>query len=586
MRADKVEVISMEPEVLQPVGRTERMEAYPYIRAIDMMSSNSYIISSEDQLALIDPGGLDDQTDRLMEVLFDLYDKSPRPLVVYLTHIHADHSFQLNRRDLFEGFEQAALAVQERGALALERGSPDMTLSRLLGKRIDPISPEIRLLSSEDLRDRGPRLLTLDDGMNIKYATESINIGEGLILNSQRVEMGAKDQLEIFHLPGHSPDSVAVRAGDVLILGDLLFASNPGVAGIPGWSREDQMKSIRRALWILEERDIRICCPGHGKPMDVETVKTTLVRLQRYTESLAEIAVIDHDWARRAADYSHEALREMERLFTIITGRLILVSSLLEDLEEEGAARDAEALVDAAAVDRLFSTIHDHLSSHGADGILDIELVHRAGQTVGRLERIFERKRFEGLFEDHLLRRAERLLNDYTVTYRGFRPYQNLSPMDINKVVAASLEAFRRKPYDEEAILEAETDEEYLRALRARISHVNLSDRADLVFERTDDLPQVLMDCERFSDLVIDLLERLVAARAERIAVRTSKSGDSVSASISGSGPKLVNPFREAELRFLQRSISLCGGTLVGGREEVRGDPEISVRFFSEEKAP
>gem|GEM_PF-5931455 len=39
-------------------------------------SSNSTIISSEDQIAITDPGGLDDLTDRLMEVLFDLYDRS------------------------------------------------------------------------------------------------------------------------------------------------------------------------------------------------------------------------------------------------------------------------------------------------------------------------------------------------------------------------------------------------------------------------------------------------------------------------------------------------------------------------------
>ncbi|GEM_PF-1370891 len=95
----------------------------------------------------------------------------------------------------------------------------------------------------------------------------------------------------------------------------------------------------------------------------------------------------------------------------------------------------------------------------------------------------------------------------------------------------------------------------------------------------------VLIDVERFSDLVIDLLERLVAARAEKIAVRTFKSSDSVSASIWGQGLKLINPLREPELKFLQRSISLCGGMLVEGREE-RGAPAISVRFFSEGKAP
>ena len=570
---------------MQPVGRTKKTEVYPYIRAIDMMSSNSYIISSENQLALIDPGGLDDQTDRLMEVLFNLYDKSPRPLLVYLTHIHADHSFQLNRRDLLECFDQAALAVQEQGALALERGDPDMTLSRLLGKRIDPISPEIKLLSKSDLKARVRRRLTLDNGVTFEHETLSRRIGDGLTINSQNVQMGGIDQLEIFHTPGHSPDSVIIRIGDTLVLGDLLFASNPGIAGIPGWSRDDLIESIQKVLWILEARDIRICLPGHGRPMDAETVKRTLVKLREYTESLGDIAIIDHDWTKLAADYSVEALREMERLFTIITGRLVLVSGILEDLEEDCASKDIEALVDTAAVDDLFTSIHDRVLSHRADGILDMELVHRVGQVVGKLERIFERKRFEGLFEDHLLRRAERLLNDYTVMYRGFRPYQNLSLEDLNSVVAASLESFRCKPYDEKAILDAKTDEEYLRALKARISHVNLSGRADIAFKVASELPPVSIDIERFSDLVIDVLERLVAARAEKIVVMTFKSGEMVMASISGEGSKLINPFRETELKFLQRSISLCGGTLVEGRKGWVA-PVISVGFFSMGKSP
>jgi glyoxylase-like metal-dependent hydrolase (beta-lactamase superfamily II) len=572
----------MESEILQPVGRTEKTEVYPYIRAIDMMSSNSYIISSEDQLALIDPGGLDDQTDQLMEVLFNLYDKSPRPLMVYLTHIHADHSFQLNRRDLLECFDQAALAVQERGALALERGDPDMTLSRLLGKKIDPISPEIELLSKSDLKARVQRRLTLDNGVTFEYETLSRRIGDGLTINSQNVQMGGRDQLEIFHTPGHSPDSVSIRIGDTLILGDLLFASNPGVAGIPGWSRDELMASIEKALWILDNRNIRICCPGHGRPMDTETVKRTLVRLHKYTGSLEDdIAVIDHDWAKLTADYSHTALRELDRLFTIITGRLILTSSVLEDLEETEAARDAEGLVDAVAVDEIFSLMDRHLSRHGADEMLDIELVLSAGKTVGTLERIFEKKRVEGLFEDHLLRRVERLLNDYTVTFRGFQPYQNLSPKDLNSVISASLEVFRHKPYNEDAILAAETEEEYLQALRARILHVNLAERANFVFNRAEDLPEVLIDADRFSDLVIDVLERLVAARSMEIAIETVRHCGSVSASISGTGPKLVNPFREAELKFLQRSMSLCGGTLVEG-SKVGSAPGISMSFFSE----
>ena len=569
----------MESKILQPVSGTHRMELYPYIRTVDMLSSNSYIISSEEQLSLIDPGGVDDQGERLAEVLTGLYDGNPRPIVVYLTHVHVDHSLQLCRRDLFRGFDQVGVAVQEEGGLALEGCEPDMTLSRLLGKKIDPISSDIRLLSSRDLREPCRRRLRLDCGMTIEYETEKWEISPGLALASQRIPVGGRDQIEVFHTPGHSPDSVCIRAGDVLFLGDLLLASNPAVAGIPGWSRTELMSSIRKVLWILGDRKIRVCCPGHGRPMDAATVERTLERLYQYTESLNDLALIDQDWAKETADYSHEALREMERLLTIIAGRLVLLSSVLEDLGEEEAAADIERLLDGAALDDLLACAHRHLLSHESAGILDIEMVHKAGHIVGKLERVFERERVKGLLEDHLMRRAERLVNDYMVTFRGFRPHQMVNYGDINGIVEESVDQFRKKPFDEDAILEAETEEEYLEALKARISHVNLSDRIEIALDMEGGLPDPLIDGERFSDLVIDLTERLAASRAERIVLSTKGCGDSVVFGIFGSGPKIKNPFREAEMKYLERSISLCGGVPVGGPG---GDvePKIAVRFF------
>jgi glyoxylase-like metal-dependent hydrolase (beta-lactamase superfamily II) len=569
----------MESEIFHKIGEAERLELYPYIRKIDMMSSNSYIISSSGQIGLIDPGGLDVQMDRLMEVIRHLYDERPRPVVVYLTHVHADHSFELCRSSIFEDFDRVAVAVQAEGARSLERGDPKMTLSHLLRKEISPISPEVTLLSLGDLTKPVRRRLDLGRGAALEYETASLGIGGGIVLNSQRMDLGAGDALEIYRTPGHSPDSICIRAGDVLFLGDLLLASNPGVAGLPGWSREDQMESIRRILWVLERGEVRLCYPGHGRPLNVETTRRTLLQLLQYTESLGQV-LIDEGWAKEAADNSTITIQELERLFTIIGGRLILISSVLEDLEEGDAAGDAEALVDIAALDALFFRWHDKIQRRrGEKEILDITLVHEAGRIVGKLDNIFERDGASELFEDHLLRRAERLLNDYMVTYRGFRPPQCLRTGDLNSILRGSIDGFLKKPYDEGAILEAETEEDYLRALAARISYVNLPERVAVTFEGSEGLPPAIVDGERLTDLVIDLLERLAAARAEEIAVRTFEDGGAVTVRISGRGPAVLDPFRHDEMRYLERSITLCGGALAGCG--AGGDPTISFRFQS-----
>ena len=553
------------------------MEVFPYIRTVDMVSSNSYVLSARDQICLIDPGGDDGQMDRLVEVIGELREEKARPVLVCLTHVHVDHSFELSRGDLLEGLGGVTVAVQEAGAVSLERGDPAMTLSCLLGREVAPRSPEVRLLSSADLAAPGRRLIELGRGAAFEYETASFGIGDGVVLHRQRVELGGGDALEVYHTPGHSPDSVCLRAGELLFLGDLLFASNPGVAGIPGWSRADQIGSIRRALWLLEGGEVLQCCPGHGRPMEAGAAKKTLCRLLQYTLSLGDPLLIDGGWAREAAEYSAVALRELERLFTIIAGRLILVSSVLEDLGEGEAAREIEALVDSGAVDDLFSRWHDRLSSRRGGGLLEIEVVHEAGRIVGKLEGIFDGGGVADLFEDHLLRRAGRLLNDYMVTYRGFRPPQCLRAEDLTSILRGSIEGFIRRPRPGDQILEAETEEEWLRALKARISYVPLPERVSVAFAGSEGLPPAVVDGERLTDLVIDILERLAAGRAEEVAIGAFQEGEGALVRIAGRGPGIRDPFRRDELRYLERSISLCGGDLVAASG---GDaPAISIRF-------
>ena len=101
-----------------PVRASRRTEVIPYIRKIDLMSSNSYILSGEDQIALIDPGALDEQWDLLTDRMLDLVEEKERPVVIYLTHIHLDHCFQLRRCREDLGLGRIAVAVQEKGAEA------------------------------------------------------------------------------------------------------------------------------------------------------------------------------------------------------------------------------------------------------------------------------------------------------------------------------------------------------------------------------------------------------------------------------------------------------------------------------------
>lgn len=210
----------MEPMILQPVQGTRNVSIYPYLRKIDIMSSNSYLLSSSEQIALIDPGGLESQINRLEEEVQILQDELPRPVVVYLTHVHIDHWYQLKQGKTFTELSKAFLAVQETGAEALEMNDPRLTLSTLLDRPMTTVPVDIRLLSSLDKAKLRRNSLDIKE-WTFDYVTKSRWIAEDLLLYSQIVPLGKGDCLEIYHTPGHSPDGVCIRAGSMLFVGEI-----------------------------------------------------------------------------------------------------------------------------------------------------------------------------------------------------------------------------------------------------------------------------------------------------------------------------------------------------------------------------
>src|SRR5512136_1775914 len=118
---------SVEPMIQQPVLGARNVTIHPYLRKIDLMSSNSYLLSSPKQIALIDPGGMKNQINLVEEEIQILQDELHRPVVVYLTHVHIDHWHQLTQCTPSAQLSKAFLAVQETGAEALETNDPQLT---------------------------------------------------------------------------------------------------------------------------------------------------------------------------------------------------------------------------------------------------------------------------------------------------------------------------------------------------------------------------------------------------------------------------------------------------------------------------
>lgn len=81
--------------------------------------------------------------------------------------------------------------------------------------------------------------------------------------------------LDLYHVPGHSPDSVCFKLRDqpVLIGGDVLFAGSIGRTDFPNGNHELLLSGIRSKLWPLP--DDTCVLPGHGPETTIGEEKAT-----------------------------------------------------------------------------------------------------------------------------------------------------------------------------------------------------------------------------------------------------------------------------------------------------------------------
>ena len=99
--------------------------------------------------------------------------------------------------------------------------------------------------------------------------------GEGrefdrLVKDGERLILGSLD-IEVMHLPGHTPADVAYRIGDAVFAGDTIFMPDYGTAraDFPGGNAAQLYRSIRRLLSLPAETRLFMChdykAPGRDR---------------------------------------------------------------------------------------------------------------------------------------------------------------------------------------------------------------------------------------------------------------------------------------------------------------------------------
>ncbi len=508
--------MKVEHQVWQEVPGTRSVRLYPYLRKVDILSSNSYLLSSERFIILIDPGGLESQTEVLLVQIARLREEKDRPVLVCLTHVHLDHSRELLYNQDLRELPRMAVAVQDRGAEALAQRNRAATIADLLHQELpEDIAVEIRLI----IPDEGDREFNLC-GERIITCCDPLPLETGDCLPRQVLPLGDGDTLEFIHTPGHSPDSICIRAGEFFFVGDLLFGTAPVIAGVYGWSAEDLLTSIDRVSSFVEEGTVKIFLPGHGRELDAPAMLRALSGMRRETQTLSGIDRVDLLWVSETAGYGQELMAEVERLFTIIAGRLVYVAHVLDEIEESGEAERLRGLIDSDLVDELIADFNSFSRDLHDGTIMELHLALKAGQIVSKLNRIYQEETLSEVLDLSLARRAGRLLEDYGARFRGYRPRSSIAPVDLNEVLEAVLTELSGPAYREEDILDVEDEAQFVRALVIRIASVNIFEGVDIRFAPDQGMIPVEMDRERFGETLAYLLGKMASAGMDSIIFR------------------------------------------------------------------
>jgi hydroxyacylglutathione hydrolase len=182
---------------------------------------NSFILYDQTgECIFVDMGSY--TVDEKKEVLCFVENNKLSPVMIVNTHCHIDH---ILGNSFFKNKFKAGIAAHPADEFILERA---VEHGKMFGLEAET-PPGIDIY--------------LEEGKKLSFGESS---------------------LEILHVPGHSPGSIALYSGNgnFVIAGDVLFSGSIGRTDLPGGDYDKLINSIRSKLLTLPS-DVVVYC-GHG----------------------------------------------------------------------------------------------------------------------------------------------------------------------------------------------------------------------------------------------------------------------------------------------------------------------------------
>jgi glyoxylase-like metal-dependent hydrolase (beta-lactamase superfamily II) len=336
--------MSIESNVWQPVPGMSTVEIYAIVTRPSITSSNCYVLRSSNAILVIYPGASTHQTQLLSELVRAELAVKRRPVLVVLSHCHQDHSQEAGNLALPPDIE-VILCIEGTGADALMRGDRELTFCCYYPwhAKICSLRPSIRLFSGEAVG-------AVDAAGQVIHGADTLDAPGGRFAR-EWLQLSDTERIELYHTPGHSDCSITIKAGELLFLGDVPFAANPGLCGIYGWNHVELMRSIQNIEWLFDHSNVSICLPGHGFAQPTAAMRSNLRAMVEESAGLSNTGTLSTERVTLLKLHLSDVLEEASYLFTVISGQLYSLSFHLAELEEAQACQEVLAALDADAPD-------------------------------------------------------------------------------------------------------------------------------------------------------------------------------------------------------------------------------------------